>query len=164
MKQLSPAEKIFRTKDLVALQRKCRDLQSAGKKLVFTNGCFDILHRGHVQYLNEAAGLGDFLLIGINTDDSVSRLKGPERPVNTTEDRAFVLAGLACCDAVVFFQEDTPLSLIEILSPDVLVKGGDYKESNIAGAEFVKSKGGKVVIIPFVSGYSTTDTIRKING
>ena len=164
MKQPSPAEKIFRSADVASLREVCKNLQKAGKKVVFTNGCFDILHRGHVHYLYEAANLGDYLVIGMNTDDSVARLKGPSRPVNTTEDRAFVLAGLACCDAVVFFEEDTPQEVIEFLSPDVLVKGGDYRESEIAGAEYIKSKGGEVVIIPFVTGYSTTDTIRKING
>lgn len=133
-------------------------------KLVFTNGVFDILHRGHVEYLYAARALGDALVVAINTDASVRRLKGKDRPINTDEDRALVLAGLGCVDYVTFFADDTPRSLITALLPDVLVKGGDYTPETIVGREAVESAGGQVVVIPFVKGRSTTQTLRKIRG
>lgn len=133
-----------------------------GKKIVFTNGCFDIIHSGHIYYLSEAKKYGDLLIIGLNTDDSVSRLKGPSRPINKQHDRATVLAALKLVDYVCFFDEDTPIELIKFLNPDVLVKGADYKEDEVVGSDFVKSQGGKVVLIPFVEGKSTTNIINKM--
>lgn len=139
--------------------------QLKGKKIVFTNGCFDILHRGHVTYLNQARDLGDLLIVGINSDESVKRLKGPERPVNMLEDRAYVLSALKSVDYVIPFEEDTPLNLINLIMPDILVKGGDYTIDRIIGAQEVLANGGKVEIIPFVPGKSTSaiiDTIKTL--
>lgn len=145
--------------------------QSAGKKVVFTNGCFDILHVGHVDYLAKAQGLGDLLVVGVNTDRSVSELKGPERPVNNEQSRLVVLSALASVDLVVLFDDDTPLNLITKLNPDVLTKGGDYDASEtdpsspkyIVGSVEVKKQGGHVATIPFVEGYSTTGIIDKLS-
>ncbi|MCB0492143.1 MAG: D-glycero-beta-D-manno-heptose 1-phosphate adenylyltransferase [Cyclobacteriaceae bacterium] len=136
--------------------------RSHGQKIVFTNGCFDILHLGHVDYLEKAAGLGDRLIIGLNTDDSVSRFKGPERPIQDQNSRARILSSLQFVDMVVLFNEDTPLELISKLIPDILVKGSDYLAENIVGAEVVKKHGGEVKTIDFVSGYSTSRIIEKI--
>ncbi|MBP5557718.1 MAG: D-glycero-beta-D-manno-heptose 1-phosphate adenylyltransferase [Bacteroidales bacterium] len=133
-----------------------------GQKVVFTNGCFDILHRGHATYLAQARTLGDLLVVGLNTDASVQRLKGPSRPVNNQYDRAFLLASLACVDFVILFDDDTPEQLIHTVRPDVLVKGGDYTLDTIVGADFVLQNGGTVTTIPFVDGYSTTSTLNKI--
>lgn len=138
------------------------DLKRQGRKIVFTNGCFDVLHFGHVRYLLQAKGLGDILVIGLNSDDSVRRLKGPTRPVNGEKERAFVLAALACVDYVVVFDEDTPKELIETVRPDVLVKGGDYTLDNIVGADFVTQNGGTVTTIPFVEGFSSTRIIEQL--
>jgi D-glycero-beta-D-manno-heptose 1-phosphate adenylyltransferase len=132
------------------------------KTLVFTNGCFDILHRGHVQYLAEAASLGDYLIIGLNTDDSVKRLKGPNRPYLDQETRAMILASMGFVSAVVLFDEETPYRLIQTVKPHFLVKGGDYKAEDIVGYDIVTSKGGQVVTIPLVSGFSSTNIIQKI--
>ncbi|MGN0032711.1 MAG: D-glycero-beta-D-manno-heptose 1-phosphate adenylyltransferase [Candidatus Limimorpha sp.] len=132
-----------------------------GRKIVFSNGCFDILHRGHVEYLSQAADFGDVLLIGLNTDASVRRLKGESRPINDENARAVVLAGLEFVSAVVLFDEDTPYNLIKKVQPDVLVKGSDYRPENIVGYDIVTAKGGKVKTIDFVEGYSTTKTIEK---
>ena len=132
------------------------------QKIVFTNGCFDVLHYGHVRYLLEAKKLGDILVVGLNSDESVRRLKGPTRPVNGDKERAFVLAALACIDYVVIFGEDTPKELIETVMPDVLVKGGDYDLSNIVGADFVTRNGGTVTTIPFVEGFSSTHIIEQL--
>jgi len=134
----------------------------AGEEIVFTNGCFDILHAGHIAYLEEAAKLGDRLIIGVNDDDSTRRLKGETRPINVLSSRLYLLASLSTVDAVVSFSEDTPLNLIKQLHPDVLVKGGDYKPENIVGAEEVKSWGGEVKVIPFLEGFSTTKLESKI--
>jgi len=131
-------------------------------RLVFTNGCFDILHRGHVEYLYAARALGDALVIGVNTDASVQRLKGPGRPVVPEEDRLFVLAGLGCVDAVTPFDEDTPRELIAALLPDILVKGGDYEPDAVVGGDQVRAAGGDVVILPFVDGWSTTGIIQRM--
>jgi D-glycero-beta-D-manno-heptose 1-phosphate adenylyltransferase len=136
--------------------------QTKGEKVVFTNGCFDLLHLGHVDYLEKARNLGDRLVIGLNTDDSVSRFKGPERPLQDQNSRARVLAALQFVDAVVFFNEDTPLNLISELLPNVLGKGSDYVAENIVGADVVKRNGGKVETIDFVPGYSTTRIVEKI--
>lgn len=127
-------------------------------KLVFTNGCFDLLHYGHVKFLEEAKKLGDVLVVGINSDTSVRRLKGKGRSIVKAKDRAKILMGLRCVDAVVIFVEDTPLELIKELKPDVLVKGGDWKKKDVVGREFAK----EVVIIPYLKGYSTTNLIKKI--
>jgi len=132
------------------------------KKMVFTNGCFDLLHLGHVDYLEKAAQLGDCLIVGLNADSSVKRLKGASRPVNPQYARARVLAALNFVDLVVIFHEDTPIRLIETLCPDVLVKGGDYSLLQIVGADFVQKNGGKVCTIPLVDGFSTTQTIEKM--
>ena len=138
-------------------------LAGQGKKIVFTNGCFDILHRGHVEYLCHARDLGDYLVLGLNTDESVKRLgKSPERPINTEETRATILAGLECVDAIVLFNEDTPLELITCIQPDVLVKGNDYKAEDIVGYDIVTNKGGKVITINLVEGFSTTKLIEKM--
>jgi D-beta-D-heptose 7-phosphate kinase/D-beta-D-heptose 1-phosphate adenosyltransferase len=131
-------------------------------RLVFTNGCFDILHPGHVAYLHEARSLGDALVVGLNTDDSVRRLKGPERPFNDQAARALVMAALASVDAVSLFGEDTPAELIEALVPDVLVKGGDYEPDTVVGASAVREAGGEVRILPFRHGYSTTALVDRI--
>lgn len=132
------------------------------QKIVFTNGCFDILHLGHVDYLNKAAGFGDVLIIGLNTDESVKRLKGSDRPLNNQHARAMVLASLYVTTKVVCFDEDTPYELIKFVQPDVLVKGADYKEEDIVGADIVKARGGEIRTIEFVDGYSTTKMIEKI--
>lgn len=138
-------------------------LQKEGKKIVFTNGCFDILHPGHVDYLSQARDLGDYLVLGLNTDASVRKLnKAPNRPVNDEKSRALVLAGLACVDAVVYFEEETPYELIRFIQPDVLVKGDDYKPEQIVGYDVVVANGGVVKTIPFLQGYSTTALIHKI--
>jgi rfaE bifunctional protein nucleotidyltransferase chain/domain len=135
------------------------------QKIVFTNGCFDILHRGHVEYLCHARDLGDKLVLGLNTDDSVKRLgKSPERPINSEETRATILAALECVDAVILFDEDTPLELITFVQPDVLVKGNDYKAENIVGYDAVVAGGGKVITIQLVDGFSTTKLIEKMKG
>ena len=136
-----------------------KDLHESGKKIVFTNGCFDILHAGHVEYLEAAKELGDKLIVAINTDRSVRKLKGSSRPVNTLAHRAKVLASLQCIDKVVFFDEDTPIKLIKAIGPDVLVKGGDYKLKDIVGHKEVSQSGGSVVTIPLVKGLSTSKII-----
>jgi D-glycero-beta-D-manno-heptose 1-phosphate adenylyltransferase len=132
------------------------------KKIVFTNGCFDILHRGHVEYLSQASLLGDKLIIGMNTDSSVRILKGESRPVQDEYSRALILASLACVDLVVPFPEETPLQLIEQIRPDVLVKGGDYEITEIVGYELLKSYGGKVLTIDLTAGFSTTAILKKL--
>ena len=136
--------------------------KNQGKKIVFTNGCFDILHKGHVTYLNEAKKLGDLLLVGLNSDASVKRLKGPERPINNELDRQFVLSQLKAVDFVEIFDQDTPLELILKVKPHILVKGGDWKIDQIVGAKEVLASGGDVFSLNFVDGYSTTSIIHKI--
>lgn len=137
-------------------------IKSEKKTIVFTNGCFDILHPGHVYYLNHAKNMGDCLVVGLNTDASVKRIKGPKRPLVCEKDRARVLASLESVDYVVFFDDDTPQKLIEIVKPDILVKGGDYRKNEIAGADIVKAYGGEVATIDFLDGFSTTEMISKI--
>lgn len=132
------------------------------QKIVFTNGCFDVLHFGHVHYLLQAKALGDILVVGLNSDDSVRRLKGPSRPINGEKERAFVLAALSCIDYIVVFEEDTPKELIETVRPDVLVKGGDYALDQIVGADFVTRNGGTVTTLPFVEGFSSTRIIEQL--
>jgi len=136
----------------------------AGEAVVFTNGCFDLLHAGHVRYLNAARAMGDRLVVGLNADEGVRRLKGPARPVTPEAERAEILAALAAVDAVVIFPEDTPLRLIEALAPDILVKGGDWALDAIVGREFVEGRGGRVVTIPIVAGRSTTGILSKLQG
>lgn len=138
-----------------------KSLKSTGKKIVFTNGCFDLLHVGHVRYLQEARAQGDVLVVGVNSDASTRRLKGPTRPVQNENDRAEILAALGCIDFSVIFTEDTPQNLIEQVRPDVLVKGGDWAVDQIVGAPFVQSYGGEVRSLHFVDGKSTTKIIAK---
>jgi rfaE bifunctional protein nucleotidyltransferase chain/domain len=134
-------------------------------RVVFTNGVFDLLHSGHVDLLNIARGFGDALVVGVNSDASVRRLnKGPERPVRTQADRAYVLAALEAVDAVVIFDEDTPLAIVTALEPDVLVKGGDYREETIVGAREVRARGGDVRVVPLLEGHSTTSIVEKLRG
>lgn len=134
------------------------------RTLVFTNGVFDLLHPGHVDVLLAARREGDALIVGLNSDASVRRLKGPGRPVRSERDRAYVLAALAMVDAVIVFDQDTPLELIELLQPDVLVKGGDYTESTIVGAAEVRARGGRVVVVPLTPGQSTTSIVETLRG
>lgn len=145
-----------------SLEERLNLWRKEGKTIVFSNGCFDILHRGHVEYLSKAADLGDILIIGLNTDASVRRIKGPSRPVNDEKARAVVLAALEFVDAIMFFDEDTPYNLIKNVQPDVLVKGKDYKAEDIVGYDIVVGKGGKVETIELVDGFSTTNTIEKM--
>lgn len=149
-------------KDLITAKDLVLKWKREGKKVVFTNGCFDILHLGHVDYLERARALGDCLVLGLNTDSSVGRFKGPNRPIQDQNSRAHVLASLQFIDLVVFFDEDTPQNLISELLPDILVKGSDYLAENIVGADVVKRNGGEVKTIDFVPGYSTTRIIEKI--
>ncbi|MFZ1688976.1 MAG: D-glycero-beta-D-manno-heptose 1-phosphate adenylyltransferase [Flavobacteriales bacterium] len=152
-----------RIMDLTQTRRMLNVWRLKGDRIVFTNGCFDILHRGHVHYLNEAAALGHRLVIGLNSDASVKRLgKSPDRPLNDQESRALVLAALRCVDAVVIFDEDTPLELITALKPDVLVKGGDWEPEQIVGSNVVLANGGQVHSLAFVNGFSTTALVEKI--
>lgn len=150
-------EKILERHALKPLRRP-RD-----QELVFTNGVFDVLHRGHVEYLFAARALGGALIVALNNDASARRLgKGADRPVNNERDRAIVIAGLACVDYVTFFEEDTPQTIVADLLPDVLVKGGDYTPDTIVGRREVEAAGGRVVVIPFVQGHSTTDLLKRI--
>ncbi len=135
-----------------------------GKRIVFTNGCFDILHLGHIDYLSKAADLGNFLIVGLNSDVSVNMLKGNTRPIQDETSRAMVLASLGFVDAVVLFSEETPYDLINLTQPDILVKGADYKPEDIVGYDIVKNKGGEVVTLEFLEGYSTSAIERKIKG
>jgi rfaE bifunctional protein nucleotidyltransferase chain/domain len=151
--------KIF---DPLSLTDAVHRWQVAGEKIVFTNGCFDLLHYGHVHYLCQARDLGDRLVIGLNSADSVRRLKGPTRPINDDRTRAYLLAALEFVDAVVVFGEDTPLDLIQRLHPDVLVKGGDWAVEQIVGFDLVMSRGGRVLSLPYITGYSTTSIEEKI--
>lgn len=152
-----PAAKVVDRAALLRILARPRE-----QTVVFTNGCFDVLHRGHVEYLAGARALGNLLVVGLNDDDSVRRLKGPGRPVNGQDDRAFVLAGLEAVDYVTLFAEDTPRELIAALLPDVLVKGGDYSRETIVGAAEVEAAGGRVVVAPLVPGRSTTTIIERM--
>jgi len=143
-------------------QKKLEEWRLQGKRIVFTNGCFDLLHPGHIDYLQKARELGDVLIIGLNDDDSVRRLKGPTRPINPLSDRAIMLASLRAVDMVVSFTEDTPLELIKSLMPDVLVKGGDYEPDSIVGAKEIRESGGEVIVMPFVDGHSSSELIERI--
>ena len=133
-------------------------------RIVFTNGCFDIIHRGHIEYLAKARELGDILVVGLNTDESVKRIKGNGRPLQDQDSRALILASLSCMGAVIFFNEDTPYELIKKIQPDVLVKGGDYKPEEIVGFDIVQKKGGTVQTIEFIDGLSSSSIIQKLGG
>ena len=148
--------------NLDALTTQVEQWKMAGKKVVFTNGCFDIIHRGHIEVLARTADLGDKLVIGLNSDQSIQKLKGKDRPVIDEQSRAILLAALSFIDAIVLFSEDTPLKLISALLPDVLAKGGDYEIETIVGHEIVQENGGKVELVPFVDGFSSTTIIDKI--
>jgi rfaE bifunctional protein nucleotidyltransferase chain/domain len=148
--------------DLPKLRASIASWKSEGKKVVFTNGVFDLLHIGHISYMAKAAELGDKLIIGLNSDRSVKRIKGDDRPVNDQNSRAALLAALFFVDAIIVFEEDTPINLITALMPDILVKGADYSIENIVGAKEVKANGGEVKTINFVEGYSSTSIIQKI--
>lgn len=147
--------KIIKVSEFLKLQPK--------KKVVFTNGCFDIIHKGHIEYLSEASGFGDQLIIGLNSDASVTRLKGEGRPVQDENSRALILASMEFVDFVILFEEDTPLELIRQLQPEVLIKGGDYKPENIVGYDIVTQKGGEVYCLEFIDGYSSSKIISKLN-
>lgn len=142
--------------DAITSDKQCN------KKIVFTNGCFDILHVGHIRYLSEARSLGDILVVGVNSDESIRNLKGPSRPINSLSDRALLLSELVCIDYVVSFKEQTPLKLIKMIMPDILVKGGDYTLDTIVGSSEVIDAGGKVELLKFHDGYSSTNYIDKI--
>jgi D-beta-D-heptose 7-phosphate kinase/D-beta-D-heptose 1-phosphate adenosyltransferase len=144
------------------LKEETNRLKRNGEKVVFTNGCFDILHVGHVRYLGEAKKLGDVLIVALNSDASVRKIKGVKRPVLPEDERAEILASLSMVDYVIIFEDETPLALIESLKPDVLVKGGDWEIENVVGREAVRDGGGKIEIIPVVKGASTTNIIEKI--
>ena len=151
--------KIFSLDDL---KNQVNAWKQAGEEVVFTNGCFDIIHRGHIEVLAQTADLGDRLIIGLNSDTSIQKLKGKNRPIIEEQSRAILLASLEFVDAVVIFSEDTPLKLISALLPDVLAKGGDYEIETIVGHEIVQQNGGKVKLVPFVDGFSSTTIIDKI--
>ena len=154
------SQKIF---DLSGLQHQMNRWRLLGKTIAFTNGCFDILHQGHIASLSDAAREADFLVVGLNSDASARRLKGPARPINDQHARATVMAALLMVDAVILFDEDTPLNLINSIRPDVLVKGGDYTLEQIVGAKEVMAAGGRVVINPIIPGFSTTAIIERIH-
>jgi D-beta-D-heptose 7-phosphate kinase/D-beta-D-heptose 1-phosphate adenosyltransferase len=160
MKQVQAIQKKIYT--LTELQKVMAGWKINGKKVAFTNGCFDILHEGHIASLSAAAAEADYLVVGVNSDASTKRLKGPERPINNEHSRALLLASLAITDAVIVFEEDTPHQLIVSLMPDVLVKGGDYTLEQIVGAKEVMAAGGRVVINNIVAGFSTTGIVEKI--
>jgi D-beta-D-heptose 7-phosphate kinase/D-beta-D-heptose 1-phosphate adenosyltransferase len=153
---------VTKLKSLSAVVRAVRKAQAAGRRIVFTNGCFDLLHRGHVRYLEQARALGDLLVVAVNSDASVRRLKGPGRPVVPAPQRAEVLAALASVDLVLIFDAPDPARVIHALRPDVLVKGGDWPADRIVGADFVRSIGGKVRSLPYVEGVSTSQLIRRL--
>jgi rfaE bifunctional protein nucleotidyltransferase chain/domain len=152
----------LKIKTLEETREECTRLKASGKRVVFTNGCFDILHPGHARYLYAARQLGDYLVVAVNSDRSVKAIKGLNRPVLNEQVRAEILAALSFVDGVVIFDEDNPLKVIQYLLPNILVKGGDWSEDNIIGADVVKGAGGAVKRIPFVSGFSTTDLIEKV--
>ncbi len=152
-------QKIKERKDLT---RIIKNLKARGKRIIFTNGCFDLLHVGHVRYLEEAKALGDVLVIGVNSDSSVRKIKGPGRPILPVEERVEILSGLGCVDYVAVFDELDPLKLITSLQPNVLAKGGDWTKEQIVGGEVVEKSGGEVIIIPLVQGVSTSNLIETI--
>ena len=156
---MNSTDKIF---TLPQLQEQAKAWRRQGQRIVFTNGCFDLLHLGHVDYLEKARRLGDKLVLGLNTDASISRIKGPSRPFQDEVSRARIMASLLFVDAVVLFDQNTPLELIEAVQPDILVKGDDYTVENIVGHEVVLARGGEVKTVPLVKGYSTTNIVKRI--
>jgi len=144
------------------LKNQVAEWQKQGKKIVFSNGCFDLVHKGHIDYLNRAADLGDVLVMGLNSDASVSKLKGPHRPIQDEQSRLTIIAALQCVNAVVLFNEETPYELIKLVQPDVLVKGSDYKPENIVGYDIVIAKGGQVKTIDYLPGFSTSGIEKRI--
>ena len=152
----------LKIRELPEARKEVERLRIKDKKIVFTNGCFDILHIGHARYLYAARKLGDFLIVAVNSDRSVKAIKGPDRPVMSQSERSEILASLECVDMVVIFDEDNPMEVIRYLMPDILVKGGDWKEEDIIGADVVKTAGGQVRSIPYIKGYSTSGIIKKI--
>ncbi len=153
---------LMKIKSLLELKRIVDKLKKKGKKVVFTNGCFDILHPGHIYYLKEAKKRGDIFILGLNSDSSVRKLKGSGRPLIPERERAEILSNFEFIDYIFIFHEETPERAIREISPDILVKGGDYRKKEVVGRKFVEEKGGKVIIIPFLKGYSTTKLIEKI--
>jgi len=153
---------MIKMKKLLSLEQFLELRLSEENKIVFTNGCFDIIHTGHVEYLFKAKGLGDLLVIGLNSDFSVKKIKGNKRPINSQQDRAYILNALECVDYIIIFNEKTPANLILSIKPAIHVKGGDYKEEDLPEAGLVRSYGGEVIIIPYKKGYSTTELIEKI--
>jgi D-glycero-beta-D-manno-heptose 1-phosphate adenylyltransferase len=151
-----------KAKDLSELKKEIEALKAKGKRVVFTNGCFDLLHPGHMRYLYAARQMGDFLVVAVNTDRSVKAIKGENRPIQSQDERAELLAALSFVDAVVLFDEDNPLKVIQHLLPDVLVKGGDWTEDKIVGADVVRKAGGVVKSLPFVAGYSTRPLLGRL--
>lgn len=147
---------------LTTLQIKLREWEKKGNKIVFTNGCFDIIHQGHIDYLAKAKDLGDILIIGLNTDKSVSEIKGKNRPIQDQESRAIILASMQFVDSIVYFSDPTPYKLIKAIQPDILVKGADYKPEEIIGYDIVKQKGGEIKTLEFLEGYSTSAIEKKI--
>jgi D-beta-D-heptose 7-phosphate kinase/D-beta-D-heptose 1-phosphate adenosyltransferase len=155
-------EKNEKVQEKEELRKVLEEVKAKGKRIVFTNGCFDLLHIGHLRYLEKAKALGDILVVGVNSDFSVQRLKGPERPILPLSERMEIVSGLECVDYVTSFDESTPLELISFLKPHVLVKGGDWTKETTVGKEVVEGLGGEVVILPFVEGNSTTNIIETI--
>ena len=151
--------KIFSENNLITQVNAWR---KSGEKIVFTNGCFDIIHRGHIEVLARSADLGNKLIVGLNSDSSIQKLKGKDRPIIDENSRAILLAGLDFIDAIILFSEETPLNLITTLKPDILAKGGDYKINTIVGYEIIQKNGGEVILVPFVDGFSSTNLINKI--
>jgi rfaE bifunctional protein nucleotidyltransferase chain/domain len=148
----------------LALKRRLASLRRSGKRIVFTNGCFDLIHPGHIRYLRAAERLGDVLVVALNSDDSARRVKGPGRPLVPEHDRCEVIAAMEMVDYVTVFDDDTPYALIRYLEPDVLVKGGDWQPDRIVGADLVRARGGRVRSLPYARGYSTTALVRKVEG
>ncbi len=164
MKKLETIKSRIFTRNDENFSRLLVQWKSTNRKIVFTNGCFDILHLGHIDYLAKASELGEVLIIGLNTDESVRKLKGSNRPIQDEISRAIILSSLSFVDAVVFFGEETPYELIKTIQPDILVKGADYKPEDIVGFDIVTAKGGEVVMIEYLNGYSTTAIEKKILG
>ncbi len=152
----------LKIRELPDAKKKVEKLRSKNKKIVFTNGCFDILHIGHARYLYAAREMGDFLIVAMNSDRSVKAIKGHDRPIMNQSERSEMLASLECVDMVVIFDEDNPMEVIRYLMPDILVKGGDWKEEDIIGADVVRAAGGQIRSIPYINGYSTSGIIKRI--
>jgi len=152
-------KKIKTTKTIARIATRLRKKR---KKIVFTNGCFDILHLGHIKYLEKCKHLGDILIVGLNSDSSVRKIKGKKRPIQNEKERSLILSAMECVDYITIFKDPTPSSLIKAVKPHILAKGGDWKPSEIAGGSYVKKQGGRVVSVPFVKGYSTSGIIKRI--